>query len=265
MHMQLLDALWGTKFHTDKSHWPLFIVRLSSPLIRSIPSLNTWWPAKTKPMIYLCLHMIHNQCFKSPRLSFLCGPTCILISPRIVSPHMVVINYQNNTKGPRWFTPERRQAAKYFLWSPNRRTDNPTRPLPSHQPRSPPPPLPLHWARHRRRSTEPDAAIAPLSPMPARSTEPERRPDDICRPIFRWGPSAFLSLARECRCLQGGAATAAGVGRWQRWHEHDSKFWLWICLCICLMYKVACWIHQTVWYIYFSNTHNQMLANCPWV
>jgi hypothetical protein len=47
--------------------------------------------------------MIHNQCFKSPRHTFLCGPTCILISLRIVSPQMVVINYQNNTKGPRWF------------------------------------------------------------------------------------------------------------------------------------------------------------------
>jgi hypothetical protein len=33
--------------------------------------------------------------------SVLCGPTCILISPRIVSPQVVVINYQNTTKGPR--------------------------------------------------------------------------------------------------------------------------------------------------------------------
>jgi hypothetical protein len=30
--------------------------------------------------------------------------SCILISPRIVSPQTVVINYQNTTKGPRWFT-----------------------------------------------------------------------------------------------------------------------------------------------------------------
>jgi hypothetical protein len=29
---------------------------------------------------------------------------CILISPRTVSPQTVVINYQNITKGPRWFT-----------------------------------------------------------------------------------------------------------------------------------------------------------------
>jgi hypothetical protein len=29
---------------------------------------------------------------------------CILISPRTVSPQTIVINYQNITKGPRWFT-----------------------------------------------------------------------------------------------------------------------------------------------------------------
>jgi hypothetical protein len=29
---------------------------------------------------------------------------CILISPRTVSPQTVVINYQNITKGPKWFT-----------------------------------------------------------------------------------------------------------------------------------------------------------------
>jgi hypothetical protein len=33
--------------------------------------------------------------------SILHGPTYILISPRIVSPQMVVVNYQNITKGPR--------------------------------------------------------------------------------------------------------------------------------------------------------------------
>jgi hypothetical protein len=31
--------------------------------------------------------------------SVLYGPTCIFISPRIVSPQVVVINYQNTTKG----------------------------------------------------------------------------------------------------------------------------------------------------------------------
>jgi hypothetical protein len=30
--------------------------------------------------------------------------SCILISSRVVSPQAVVINYQNTTKGPRWFT-----------------------------------------------------------------------------------------------------------------------------------------------------------------
>jgi hypothetical protein len=33
--------------------------------------------------------------------SVLYGPTYILICPRIVSPQMIVINYQNTTKGPR--------------------------------------------------------------------------------------------------------------------------------------------------------------------
>jgi hypothetical protein len=33
--------------------------------------------------------------------SVLCGPTCILISPRIVSPQVVVIHYRKTTKGPR--------------------------------------------------------------------------------------------------------------------------------------------------------------------
>jgi hypothetical protein len=54
-------ALRGTKFYTDQVHWPLLIVRLSILLIRSISSLNTCWPAKTKPIFYLCLCLIYNQ------------------------------------------------------------------------------------------------------------------------------------------------------------------------------------------------------------
>jgi hypothetical protein len=105
MQMQPLDALWGTKFYTDQSHWPLLIVRLFSLLIRSIPSLNSWWPAKNKNLCYtFAFTWSTTNAYKSPRLSFLCGPTCILIFPRIVSPQMVVIYYQNITKGPRWFT-----------------------------------------------------------------------------------------------------------------------------------------------------------------
>jgi hypothetical protein len=38
---------------------------------------------------------------------------CILISPRTVSPQTVVINYQNITKGPRWFT----AAARQLRWA----------------------------------------------------------------------------------------------------------------------------------------------------
>jgi hypothetical protein len=105
MQMQPLDALWGTKFYTDQSHWPLLIVYLSNLLIRSsifskllkidknktyvipLPSLDP------QPML------INLQNF----LIYVVQP-CILISLRTVSPQTVVINYQNITKGPRWFT-----------------------------------------------------------------------------------------------------------------------------------------------------------------
>jgi hypothetical protein len=92
-------ALWGTKFYTNQVHWPLLIVWLSILLIRSIFSLNTCWLAKAKkPMFYLCLHLIHSQWLWVPMtLLFPMVQSCILIAPRIISPQLVVINYQNTT------------------------------------------------------------------------------------------------------------------------------------------------------------------------
>jgi hypothetical protein len=100
MQMQLLDALWGTKFYTDLSHWPLLIVRLSSLLIRSgifSKHLKTGknetyiipFPSSDpQPMRMILQHFL-----------FYVVQPCILISLRIVSPQAVVINYQNITKG----------------------------------------------------------------------------------------------------------------------------------------------------------------------
>jgi hypothetical protein len=110
MQMQPLDALWGTKFYTDQSHWPLLIVRLSNLLIRSSIFSKLQ-----------CLYLCYTFAFKTyviplPSLDpqpmlinlqdflFYVVQLCILISPRTVSPQTVVINYQNITKGPRWFT-----------------------------------------------------------------------------------------------------------------------------------------------------------------
>jgi hypothetical protein len=100
MQMQLLDALWGTKFYTDRSHWPLLIVRLSSLLIRSGIFSKLFKTGKSKtyiipfrssdpqPMRMILQHFL-----------FYVVQPCILISSRTVSPQTVVINYQNITKG----------------------------------------------------------------------------------------------------------------------------------------------------------------------
>jgi hypothetical protein len=99
MQMQLLDALWGTKFYTDQSHWPLLIERLFSLPIRSgifskllktgknetyIIPLPSFDP---QPMLMILQYFL-----------FYVVQPCILISPRIVSPQAIAINYQNITK-----------------------------------------------------------------------------------------------------------------------------------------------------------------------
>jgi hypothetical protein len=105
MQMQPLDALWGTKFYTDQSHWPLLIVRLSSLLIRSNIFSKFLETGKNKtyviplPSLDQQPMLINLQDF----LFYVVQP-CILISPRTVSPQTIVINYQNIAKGPRWFT-----------------------------------------------------------------------------------------------------------------------------------------------------------------
>ena len=105
MQMQPLDALWGTKFYTEQSHWPLLIVRLSSLLIRSSIFSKLLETGKNKtyviplPSLDPQPMLINLQDF----LFYVVQP-CILISPKTVSPQTVVINYQNITKGPRWFT-----------------------------------------------------------------------------------------------------------------------------------------------------------------
>jgi hypothetical protein len=105
MQMQPLDALWGTKFYTDQSHWPLLIVQLSNLLIRSsiFSKLLEFGKNKTYVIPLPSLDpqpmLINLQDF----LFYVVQP-CILISPRTVSPQTVVINYQNITKGLRWFT-----------------------------------------------------------------------------------------------------------------------------------------------------------------
>jgi hypothetical protein len=105
MQMQPLDALWGTKLYTDQSHWPLLIVRPSSLLTRSNILSKLLETGKNKNLCYTFAFIWSTtNAYKSPRFSVLYRPTCILISPRTVSPQVVVINYQNITKGPRWFT-----------------------------------------------------------------------------------------------------------------------------------------------------------------
>jgi hypothetical protein len=111
MQMQPLDALWGTKFDTDQSYWPLLIVRPSSLLIRSNVFSKLLETGKNKNLCYTFVFTWSTtNAYKYPRFSVLCGPTCILISLRTISPQIVVINYQNITKGPRWFTP-------FWYWS----------------------------------------------------------------------------------------------------------------------------------------------------
>jgi hypothetical protein len=105
MQMQPLDALWGTKFYTDQSHWPLLIVRLSNLLIRSSIFSKLLKTGKNKtyviplPSLDPQPMLINLQYF----LIYVVQP-CILISPRTVSPQTVAINYQNITKRTRWFT-----------------------------------------------------------------------------------------------------------------------------------------------------------------
>jgi hypothetical protein len=104
MQMQPLDALWGTKFDTDKRHWPLLIVRPSSLLIRSNNFSKLLETDKNKTYV-IPLPSLDPQPMLinlQDSLFYVVQP-CILISPRTVSPQTVVINYQNITKGPRWF------------------------------------------------------------------------------------------------------------------------------------------------------------------
>jgi hypothetical protein len=104
--MQPLDALWGTKFYTNQSHWPLLIVQPSSLLIRSNIFSELLETGKNKNLCYtFAFTWSTTNAYKSPRFSVLYGPICILISPITVSPQVAVINYQNITKGPKWFTP----------------------------------------------------------------------------------------------------------------------------------------------------------------
>jgi hypothetical protein len=114
MQMQPLDDLWGTKFYTDQSHWPLLIVRPSSLLIRSNVFSKLLEIGKNKNLCYtFAFTWSTTNAYKSPRFFVLYGPTCILISVRTVIPQIVVINYQNITKGPRWFTITGEDT---FLW-----------------------------------------------------------------------------------------------------------------------------------------------------
>jgi hypothetical protein len=105
MQMQPLDALWGTKLYTDQSRWPLLIVRLSSLLIWSNIFSKLLKIGKNKTYV-IPLPLLDPQPMLMNLQDFLfyMVQPYILISPRIVSPQAVVINYQNITKGPRWFT-----------------------------------------------------------------------------------------------------------------------------------------------------------------
>jgi hypothetical protein len=105
MQMQPLDALWGTKFYTDQSHWPLLIVRLFSLLIRSSIFSKLLKTGKNETYV-IPLSSLDPQRMRMNLQYFLfyVVQPCILISPKIVSPQAVVINYQNINKRPRWFT-----------------------------------------------------------------------------------------------------------------------------------------------------------------
>jgi hypothetical protein len=127
MQMQPLDALWGTKFYTDQSHWPLLIVRLSNLLIRSSIFSKLLETGKNKTYV-IPLPSLDPQPMLLNLQDFLfyVVQPCILISPRTVSPQTVVINYQNITMGPRWFT---------IVWRPRLRA--PRKPRRQPIPRSP--------------------------------------------------------------------------------------------------------------------------------
>jgi hypothetical protein len=115
MQMQPLDALWGTKFYTDQSHWPLLIVRLSNLLIRSSIFSKLLKTGKNKTYVIPLPSLDPQPMLINLRdfLFYVVQP-CILVSPRTVSPQTVVINYQNITKGPRWFTS--RPSSPSQLW-----------------------------------------------------------------------------------------------------------------------------------------------------
>jgi hypothetical protein len=105
MQMQPLDALWGTKFYTDQSHWPLLIVRLSNLLIRSSIFSKLLKTGKNKTYVIPMPSLDPQPMLMNLQdfLFYVVQP-CILISLRTVSSQTVVINYQNISKGTRWFT-----------------------------------------------------------------------------------------------------------------------------------------------------------------
>jgi hypothetical protein len=113
MQMQPLDALWGTKFYTDQSHWPLLIVRLSNLLIRSSIFSKLLKTGKNKTNV-IPLPSLDPQpmLMNLQDFMFYVVQPCILISPRTGNPQAVVINYQNITMGPRWFTTRRPRIAR---------------------------------------------------------------------------------------------------------------------------------------------------------
>jgi hypothetical protein len=100
MQMQPLDALWGTKFYTYQSHWPLLIVRLCSLLIRSSIFSKLLETGKNKTYV-IPLPSLDPQPMLINLQDFLfyVAQPCILISPRTVSPQTVVINYQTSLRG----------------------------------------------------------------------------------------------------------------------------------------------------------------------
>jgi hypothetical protein len=87
MQMQPLDALWGTKFYTDQSHWPLLIVRLSSLLIRSSIFSKLLETGKNKTYV-IPLPSLDPQPMLIDLQDFLfyAVQPCILISLRTISP-----------------------------------------------------------------------------------------------------------------------------------------------------------------------------------
>jgi hypothetical protein len=92
----LYEALSFTQI---KDIEPFLIVRLSSLLIWSGIFSKLLKTGKNKTYI-IPLPSFDPQPMILQHLLFYVVQPCILISPRIVSPQAVVINYQNITKGP---------------------------------------------------------------------------------------------------------------------------------------------------------------------